>query len=127
MRVGTQLSSQMLMYDIIQTLSSSPKHIPVSTVQTRLKFLLSFTAPLPECPHYRLTQLEFLPVCRNQVDHGVVRVAQCGAGDGVIGSLDGGVTVIQNIPLSGGAFNKLFVFWEFVAEVAFVKVTKNNN
>ena len=34
---------------------------------------------------------------------------------------------LQNIPLSGGAFNKLLVFLEFVAEVAFVKVTKNNN
>ena len=61
------------------------------------------------------------------MNHGVVRVAQCSARDGVIGSLDGCVTVIQYVPLSGGAFNKLFIFWEFVAEVAFVKVTKNNN
>lgn len=37
------------------------------------------------------------------------------------------VTVIQDIALSGVAFNELFVFREFLFEIAFVKVTKENN
>ena len=56
-----------------------------------------------------------------------VRVAQCSTGDGVKSIPDCGVTVIQNILLSGRAFNKLSIFRKFVSEVSFVKVTKDNN
>ncbi len=35
-----------------------------------------------------------------------------------------GVTVIQNIPLSGRRFKKQFIFAKFVVEVSFVKVTE---
>ncbi|CAG6018057.1 unnamed protein product [Menidia menidia] len=64
---------------------------------------------------------------KNQMDHDMVRVAQCSAGDGVISVADSGVTVIQNIFLSGRTFYKLSVFWEFVGEVTFVKVAEDNN
>ena len=47
------------------------------------------------------------------MDHDVVRESQCSAGDGVIGSAYCGVAVIQNVLLSGRAFNKLFVFGGF--------------
>jgi len=57
----------------------------------------------------------------------VVRVAQCSAGDGVIGVVNSCVTVIQDILLSGRTFYKLFVFGEFMGEVTFVKVAKGNN
>ena len=56
----------------------------------------------------------------------MVREAQCSAGDSVICTAYCGA-VFQNILLSGRALNKLFIFGEFVAEVAFVKVPKNNN
>ena len=57
----------------------------------------------------------------------MVRVAQCSPGDGMISTTDCGVTVVQSVPLSGRAINKLSVFGQFVAEVTFVKVTKDNN
>ena len=57
----------------------------------------------------------------------MVRVTQCSTGDGVISIPDCGVTVIQNFPLSGRAFNKLSVFREIVSEVTFVKVSRDNN
>ncbi len=59
-------------------------------------------------------------------DCSLVRVTQCSMGDGVIGSVDCGVIVIQNILLSGWAFNKLPVIGEFMAEITFVKVAEND-
>ena len=61
------------------------------------------------------------------MDHDVVKEAQCSAGDGVIRTADCSVAVIQNTVLSGRAFNELFEFGSFMAEVAFVKVTKHNH
>ena len=61
------------------------------------------------------------------MDHDVVRESQCSAGDGVIGSAYCGVAVIQNVLLSGRAFNKLFVFGEFAGEISLVKVAEDNN
>lgn len=48
-------------------------------------------------------------------------------GGSVIGITYCGVTVIQNIILSGRAFNKLSVFGEFMGENTFVKVAEDNN
>lgn len=45
----------------------------------------------------------------------------------MIGTAYCGVTVIQNVVLSGRAFNKLSVFEEFIGEISFVKFTKDNN
>ena len=61
------------------------------------------------------------------MDHEVVRVSQCSAGDGMISTADCGVTLIENIPLSGRTFNEQFVFGKFVVEIAFVKLTKDDN
>lgn len=61
------------------------------------------------------------------MDHDMVGFSQWSAGDGMKGMLYCGVTVIQDIALSGVAFNKMFVFREFLFEIAFVKVTKDNN
>src|SRR4029434_2221285 len=78
-------------------------------------------------PDNRFAEFKFLPVCRNQVDHDVVRESQCSPGDGMVGTAYCGVTVIQNVLLSGRAFNKLFVFGEFAGEISFVKVAEDNN
>ena len=61
------------------------------------------------------------------MDHDVVRVSQCSPGDGMIGTANCGVAVIQNVLLSGRAFNKLFVFGEFAGEISLVKVAEDNN
>ena len=61
------------------------------------------------------------------MDHDVVRVSQCSPGDGVIGTAYCGVTVIQNVLLSGRAFHILSVFGEFAGEISFVKVAEGNN
>ena len=45
----------------------------------------------------------------------------------MVGGADCGVTVIQNVLLSGRALNKLSVFGEFDGEVSFVKVSQDNN
>ncbi len=63
----------------------------------------------------------------HQVNHDVARVFQCSVGDSVTGFAYCSITMIQNILLSGWAFNKLFAFGEFVAEISFVKVTEDNN
>ncbi len=47
-------------------------------------------------------------------------------GDGVIGTADCSVTMIQNILLSGQAFNKLSVFGKFMPDMTFIKVTEDN-
>ena len=60
------------------------------------------------------------------MDHDVVRESQCSAGDGVVGTAYCGVAVIQNVLLSGRAFNKLFVFGEFAGEISLVKVAEDN-
>ncbi len=52
---------------------------------------------------------------------------QCSMGDGMIDTGDCCVTMIQNVLLSGRAFNKLSVFGKFMTEISFVKVTKDNN
>ena len=57
----------------------------------------------------------------------MVRVAHCSPGDSMISTTDCGVTVVQSVPLSGRAIIKLSVFGQFMAEVPFVKVTKDNN
>ncbi len=68
-----------------------------------------------------------MSVCRNQVDYDMVRVSQCSAGNGMMGSVDCNVTVIQNVVPYGWRFNKLVsLFGEFMAEITFVKVTKDN-
>lgn len=36
-------------------------------------------------------------------------------------------SVIQNILLSGRAFNKQSVFGKFIADITYVKVTEDNN
>ena len=61
------------------------------------------------------------------MDHDVVWESQCGPGDGVISTAYCGVTVIQNVLLSGRAFNKLFVLGEFAGEISFVEVAEDNN
>ena len=43
----------------------------------------------------------------------MVRVAQCCSRDGVVGSTDCGVAVIQSVLFSGVAFDELSVFGEF--------------
>ena len=55
------------------------------------------------------------------MDHDVVRESQCSPGDGVVGTAYCGVTVIQNVLLSGRAFNKLSVFGEFAVRFPLLK------
>jgi len=57
----------------------------------------------------------------------MVRVAQCCTRDGVVGSTDCSVAVIQSVLFSGWAFDELSVFREFVAEITFVKVAEYDN
>lgn len=61
------------------------------------------------------------------MDHDMVGFSQWRAGDGMKGMLYCVVTLIQDIALSGVAFNEMFVFREFLFEIDFVKVTKDNN
>ncbi|KAK0132158.1 hypothetical protein N1851_033044 [Merluccius polli] len=63
---------------------------------------------------------------RNQVDHDMVRVAQCSTGDGVISIPDCGVTVIQNVLPPGQAFNNLSVFREIIKPANMNKGKKRN-
>ena len=42
---------------------------------------------------------------------------RCSTGDGMMGTADCSVPVIERVLLSGRAFNKLSVFGEFVAEI----------
>ncbi len=92
-----------------------------------LKILHIISCPLLLFPPNRFGKLYFLPVCRNQMDRDLVRVAQWSSWDSVIGTAYCSEVVIQNVLLSGGTFNKLSVFGEFICEISFVKVTKDNN
>lgn len=61
------------------------------------------------------------------MDHRMIRVSQWSVCNGVIGTANCGVTVIQSVPLSGWTLYKLSVFREFLAEISPSKVTENNN
>src|SRR4029434_3203417 len=119
------------MYDVtasVQTAGRSSKNVPVCVIQAATQLLHSFSVVPVFCsPHSRFRNFKFLSVSRDQVNKSVVGKPQSSVCNCMISPADGAVAVVQSILLPGRAFDYLFVFREFVSEVALIEISNDNN